>query len=115
VSDGLTYLPDEGSMKSKLATVGISRKYVSLLAGDTVEDRLKRFREKCYRLHIEMFQVLMPYTVWVWELVKLETSAEFRNWVTCGSKRLISHIFFDHLNHCRFRQCFPPVTWPEDC
>jgi hypothetical protein len=65
VSNGLTYLPDEGSVKSKLATVGISSKRVSIMAGNTLEDRRKHFHEKCYRLHIEMFQVLMPYTVWV--------------------------------------------------
>jgi hypothetical protein len=63
VSNGLTYLPDEGSVKSKLATVVISSKRVSILTGDNVENRRKHFREKCYRLHIEMFQVLMPYTV----------------------------------------------------
>ena len=74
VSNGLTYLPDEGSLKSKLSTVGISSKRVSVLAGDTVEDRRKRFREKCYRLHIEMFQILMPYIVWVWDIAKHETS-----------------------------------------
>jgi hypothetical protein len=55
VSNGLTYLPDEGSVKSKLATVGISSMRVSMLAGDAVEDRRKHFREKCYRLHIETF------------------------------------------------------------
>lgn len=65
VSNGRTYLPDEGSVKSELATVGISSKLVSILAGDNVDDRLKHFRGKFYRLHIEMFQVLMPYSVWV--------------------------------------------------
>ena len=65
VLNGLTYLPDECSVKSKLATVGISSKRVSILAGDTVDDRLKHFREKCYRLHVEMFQILMPYSVCV--------------------------------------------------
>jgi hypothetical protein len=25
--------------------------------------------------------------------------------ITCGSKRLSSHRFFDHFNHCCFRQC----------
>lgn len=69
-------------VKSKQATGGISSKRVSVLAGDTVEGRLKHFREKCYRLHIEMFQILMSYTVWVSDLAKLETSTEFVNWGT---------------------------------
>jgi hypothetical protein len=53
VSNGLTYLPNEDSVKSKQATVRISSKRVSVLAGDTVVGRLKHFREKCYRLNIE--------------------------------------------------------------
>jgi hypothetical protein len=71
VSNGLTYLPDEGSVKSKRTTVGASSKRVSILAGDTVEDRRKYCREKCYRLHIEMFQVLMPYTFWVRDFAQI--------------------------------------------
>jgi len=45
VFNGLTYLPDEGSVKSKLATMVIPSKHVSKLAAYTVDGRLKHFRE----------------------------------------------------------------------
>lgn len=67
VSNGLTCMPDEGSVKSTLVAVSISSKRVSILAGATrtPDGRLKHFREKCYRLLIEMFQIFMPCNVWV--------------------------------------------------
>lgn len=114
VSNGLTCLPDEGSVKSILVTVRISRKRVSLLAGDTLEDRLKHFREKCYRSLIEMFQVLCLVTFGSEALPNLRPQWNSLTGVTYGIKRLGSHRFFYHLNHCHFRQCLPTVTWPED-